>query len=281
MRGVVTMKLNKQLAILHSQALELVYSDKALTEDERYFILEHYHEAGNNANTLSGAFFTPLSLAKDFAVMNDYNHHRIVDLCAGIGRLSYHYQNRYSWSKRTNEITCIEVNPEYVDVGKRTVPEANWILADIFSVDYQSLGQFDLAISNPPFGKIKTGNNFTGSYTGSDFEFKCLELASTIAKNGAFILPQESSPFKYSGSREYIETSGWKFADFLKKSNFNSQFFCCSIDTSHVLNDWRNVKPLCEVIEFDFLEQLNFKEQLNNLSLAMDSKNTDVQLGLF
>ncbi|MDI2111727.1 methyltransferase [Commensalibacter nepenthis] len=208
------MSINKQAIKLHNQALDLVYSDKALNEDDRYFILEHYNEGINQHHKLIGAFFTPLTLARDFRVINNCDNGRIIDLCAGIGRLAYHYQNRYSYGV-SNEITCIEINREYVEVGKKVVPEANWILADIFDVNYDELGVFDLAISNPPYGKFKSSNNTMKL----DFEFQCLLLASKIAKEGAFILSQNSAPFKYSGSREYVDRFSKKYNDFLIKHN--------------------------------------------------------------
>lgn len=53
-------------------------------------------------------------------------------LCAGIGVLSYAAQLECSDRSRCYaDITCVELNPHYVEVGKKVVPEATWICADV------------------------------------------------------------------------------------------------------------------------------------------------------
>ena len=247
------MKLTKALAKLHQQAKDLVFSDKQLTEDDKFFILENYHEAGNSNNAVAGAFFTPVGLASDLHITNSIDDGKIIDLCAGIGRLAYFFRNENCWGDRNNQIVCVELNSEYVEVGKRILPEATWINASIFDVDYTQFGQFDMAISNPPFGRIKTADNFKGKYKGAEFEFKCLELASQIATYGAFILPCESSPFQYI-NRVYQSEAGRKYKKFQKEADFNYWGDSCSIDASFYQDDWKGVKPACEVVSFEFLE---------------------------
>lgn len=45
------------------------------------------------------------------------------------------------------DITCVELNPHYVEVGKKVVPEATWICADVLDPFLPDLlGQFDFAI---------------------------------------------------------------------------------------------------------------------------------------
>ena len=47
-------------------------------------------------------------------------------LCAGIGVLSYAAQLECSDRSRCYaDITCVELNPHYVEVGKKVVPEAH------------------------------------------------------------------------------------------------------------------------------------------------------------
>ncbi|GGS37722.1 hypothetical protein GCM10010205_79500 [Streptomyces nojiriensis] len=48
----------------------------------------------------------------------------------------------------------MERNPEYVAVGKRVLPDARWICADIVTMDTKTLGLggFDYAVANPPYG---------------------------------------------------------------------------------------------------------------------------------
>lgn len=238
------MKLSKQQSKLHQQAMDLVYSDKSLTWDQRKFILDNYFEAQGQLNALAGAFFTPFDLANDFAVevgggvLEDGS---IVDLCAGIGMLSFACQDKGA------DITCVEFCPEYVKVGRRVMPDANWIEADVFGVD---LGQFTFAISNPPFGAIK-GDAFSGKYTGGQFEYKVIELASRIASYGVFLLPQQSAPFRYSGERCYREEEGDKARKFREQTGI-VMGANCGIDTSIYRSHWHSVSPICEIVCCDF-----------------------------
>ena len=49
-----------------------------------------------------------------------------IEHCAGIGRLSYYQYLR----NNPTHITCVELNPEYVMIGKRVLPQAEWITGD-------------------------------------------------------------------------------------------------------------------------------------------------------
>lgn len=241
-------KLSKELAKRHNQAMELVHSDKKLTIDDRYFILENFHEGATNMNGLAGAFFTPEGLANDLSIevaggCLDGADSSIIDLCAGIGRLSFACRDR---AKR---YVCVEQNPEYAAVGKRVMPEAEWICADVFSIG--DLGRFTWAISNPPFGAIKTGSGFTGSYTGAKFEYRVIELASRLAEWGAFIVPQASAPFRYSGQRCYREEVDSECAKFIEQTGIALEMNC-GIDTSAYVGEWKGVSPLCEIVLCEF-----------------------------
>jgi hypothetical protein len=79
-------KISKEEAARHEEAEKLLEKD-VLTISEREYVLEHWHEGARHLNSVAGAFFTPLELARDFAV--EVTGRRIIDLCAGIGRLSY------------------------------------------------------------------------------------------------------------------------------------------------------------------------------------------------
>lgn len=107
-------KLPKALAKKHREAMDLVRSGRALTLTERDFVLEHFHEGAEHMNSLAGAFFTPESLASDFSL--EVGPGRILDLCAGIGRLSiacsHRLPNRY---ERASSFVCVELNPAYVE----------------------------------------------------------------------------------------------------------------------------------------------------------------------
>ena len=123
----------------------------------------------------------------------------IIDLCAGIGALAFHVIERSTYRSPISEMVCIEINPRYVEIGRKLAPDARWINADVMDwrewhTDELDGARFDYAISNPPFGKVRrTGNGPT--YRGPEFEFHVIDIASRLANNGTFILPQMSSSF--------------------------------------------------------------------------------------
>jgi hypothetical protein len=126
------------------------------------------------------------------------------------------------------------------------MPTATWICGSIFDVEFDH--KFDCAISNPPFGNIKTGRENDGL---GGFEFSAIVRASQLAKSGVFILPQMSTPFKYSGSQCFEKTMPDKVKRFIDKTGIGFEFNC-GIDTSQYLKSWHGVSPLCEVCNFEF-----------------------------
>ena len=236
-------KISKEAAKRHKQALDLVHSDKRLTLDDRFFILENFHEGATQLNGLAGAFFTPEGLARDLSIEVCGSGRSIIDLCAGIGGLAFACRDK---AKR---IVCVEQNSEYAEVGKRVMPEAEWIVGDVFSLG--DIGHFDWAISNPPFGAIKTGSSVKGAYTGAKFEYRVIELASKIADNGTFIIPQQSAPFRYSGQRGYSVSIDRECEKFMQQTGIvlgNN----CGLDTSSYLDEWKGVSPMCEIVVCEF-----------------------------
>lgn len=228
----------------HLKAMDLVNSDKKLNLDERFFIVENYREDATNMNASAGAFFTPVELATSFQVELDSNLH-IVDLCAGIGTLSL-LTHVHNFPK---SLTCVELNPEYVKVGKRVVPEADWICAD--ALTHQFDGSFDLAISNPPFGVIKT-SDWNDKYTGSLFEFKVIERASQISDYAVMIIPANSAGFIQSGVVSRKTVCNKNLEKFIEQTGICFQASC--VDTSFASDDWNGAKPQVEIITSDFRE---------------------------
>lgn len=235
-------KLTKDETKKHNQVMELINSDKALTFDEKWFIIENFHEGANNNNGFAGAFFTPILFARDFAL--EVYGNTVIDLCAGIGALSFFIMNTYNKDDMPKELVCVELNHSYYEVGKKVLPEADWVLHD--ALTFNPGKTFDQSISNPPFGNIKTSNYKDPLYTGSEFEYKIISKCSTISNTGAFILPQLSSGFKYSGNRYYERCEMSKYLKFKKDTSFEINPGI-GIDTSIYKNEWKGVSPATEV----------------------------------
>lgn len=238
-------RLSKNQIKLHSEAEEILKKD-VLTYDEKIFVYENWNEAATNNNAAAGAFFTPLGLAQDFSICL-YENAPTVDLCAGIGILSffaYHFKNC--------PVTCIEINPDYVRVGKKLLPEATWINASIFDQKaLMDLPIFKQAISNPPFGRFET-STVDMKYKGNEFEFLTIEIASKISEEGTLILPQQSTPFKYSGNKYYEETEpSQKLKKFLKETE-HKMSLSVGIDTGYYINSWKGVNPMCEIVDVEY-----------------------------
>lgn len=254
-------KLTKDEAKRHEQALILL-DKKTLTDDDRIFIMENWQESANHVNSTAGAFFTPHGLARD-AALDVCNTGRVIDLCAGIGSLSLAvFWNGYyprEQAGETLELVCVELNPEYVEIGRKMLPEATWICGSIFDLP-ADIGRFDYAISNPPFGNIKTGGEWKGKYTGSDFEFRAIEVASQLADFGTFIIPQSSAGFRYSGAHYYEHSDNErdsfrapKYQKFSQQTGIRLDVGC-GVDTTFYKDEWHGVSPLVEIACADFTE---------------------------
>lgn len=245
-------KLTKAQAKAHQQACDIIAKD-VLTEDDKLFVLENWQESASHINTVAGAFFTPIDLARDFSI--ETYPGRIIDLCAGIGMLSFAVRSKHQWDKAPLDITCIELNPDYVAVGRKILPEARWIEASVFDVLDMDLGHFDIAISNPPFGRVKRPDGKSAPrYTGGEFEFHVIDIAAHLANYGVFILPQMSSGFRYSGSQHYRRDTSGKAVDFQRQTGIYLGPNC-GIDTALYKDSWRGVSPICEIVCCEFEEE--------------------------
>ncbi|WP_082640625.1 methyltransferase, partial [Aureimonas sp. N4] len=243
-------KLTKAQRKDHAEAEAILTKDR-LTDDEREFVLRNWHEGANFINGAAGAFFTPYDLASDFAI--DAGTGRVIDLCAGIGGLAYHVVQRGTWNAQgTSELTCVEINPRYVEVGRKLVPEARWINADVFDWHALELGHFDVAIGNPPFGRVRRSGN-APRYRGPEFEFHIIDIAAELADRGAFLIPQGSASFRYSGAPYFDRLKTGKGYDFQSLTGWEMDGGV-GIDTSLFRDQWKDTAITCEVACFDFTE---------------------------
>lgn len=250
-------KLTKQEAKQHQQACDLLATDRPLRSDDQEFVLRYWQESqqSTRANTLAGAFFTPLDLAWDFALQ--VGGPRILDLGAGIGTLSWaSWQRLTCWDQefaRRMRITCVEQNPDYIAVGRRVLPQADWVQADFFELPSEVTDEdYDYVIANPPFGSTpRTG---TGPrYTGPVFEYHLIDLAATLAPCGVFILPQNSAPFRYSGTPGHREHRTDECRKFERQTGIELGGNI-GIDTTFY-RGWHGVRPHVEIVTVDLLEQ--------------------------
>lgn len=249
-------KLTKIEIAAHDKALGLLNHER-LTDDDVRFIYKNYREDANHVNSKAGAYFTPLDLARDLAIHIPFAYNdtvRIIDLCAGIGVLSYAaFMSNIGRTHCRFDITCVEINPDYVEIGKILLPDAKWICGDASDLDMLgSLGRFDFAISNPPFGTfpVKCGK----IRDNGPFEYTIIKTAAQIADEGAFIIPQMSAPFVYSGSNNHRWLSCGKANIFEEKTGISLEFNL-GIDTADYKNDWHGVAPVCEIVCCDFSER--------------------------
>jgi len=193
-------KLTKKELSLHNEALDILEKDK-LTDDERWFVLENWRPSAGDV-TDGNAYFTPMSVAQSVAIETiDQGH--LLDLCAGTGRLSLHVYLRarnVHWEDKI-QITAVESNPDFVEVGRKVLPMVNWICDDIFRKDMWKGKRFTAVISNPPFGSRKRVDWL--GYNGP-MSLMALEIALRVSDAGAtFVLPK--------GYAEYAHTrNGYK-----------------------------------------------------------------------
>lgn len=249
-------RLSKAQAKAHGQAVELLEKD-VLTFEEKLFVLEHWQESANHVNSTAGAFFTPYPLASDFA-LECQGVGSVIDLCAGIGTLTLAVLQRNHccrWADHADHrpdprLVCVELNTEYVAVGRKIVPEAEWINASVFDLP-ADLGPFDLAISNPPFGAVDRAGGSAPRYSGRDFEYHVIDIAAHLARFGTFIIPAMSAPFRYSGERHYVEQSTTKHDRFVKQTGIELGANC-GIDTSIATGLWHGVAPVTEIVTAEF-----------------------------
>lgn len=190
-------------------------------------------------------------------------------MCAGIGTLAFTISNQHDyWRDNPNaQITCVEINPDYVEVGKKILPEANWVLGSVLDEKLiSSLGKFDQSISNPPFGRVQTDSTSWLNYRGPEFEFKVIEVASKISRDGAFILPQVSCPFELSGQPHFIckrhnGSLSSKLISFERDTGITLGHNI-GIDTSCYRDQWRGVNITTEIVEVEFDYQDEPKEEI-------------------
>lgn len=241
-------KLSKRDLAKHEKAAHLVALDRPLSLDERVQVAEDWHEGAGGDQTAASAFFTPCDFASDLRI-DMPQRGTFVDLCAGIGRLAFFAGGQAMYEEYRHHyerIVCVERNPAYVAVGKRILPEAEWICGDIFDPEViRQIGRVDQAILNPPFGTTTKSPFDAPRYRGADFDLKAMDLAATLAPSCWAIVPRDRAPWDWRGNRKESPRAT-RFAD---ATGLDLHRFS-SIDPEYHRSEWRGTSPAVEIVGF-------------------------------
>ena len=238
-------KLTKMEHKLHKQACDILLKDN-LTYDEKWFVAENWHEGATHEQGFAGAYFTPLPIARGVA-MHASGQRRVIDICAGIGTLAFALHEWTGWHNVRPEIVCVERNPDYIAVGKKILPEATWIEADVFDLPSDLTG-FDCAISNPPFGRVRTAP----AGLKHSAEYEVIRVASQIAAFGVFVLPAGSVPFSIGQDwHNEFDIECAKYEKFLADTGIVLEPNCGIMTVGEGIK-WRGVKIATEIALAEF-----------------------------
>lgn len=256
-------KISKRILAKHNEAVELLKKEE-LNFNDREFIFYNYHEGAGKMNNLISAHFTPYSIAR--SIMHNVAYPNcFVDLCAGIGILSYALKRQNEWDNAPIFGICIENCTEYYEVGKKLLPEFHWINGDCFDPkvmqevrDLLNDRKFSI-VSNPPYGKqIKTNTKDLLKYSGGNFEYKAVEWGAIMgAYDGAYLIPQSACPFKYSFNQGYEEQECTEYDKFNKQTGLELKMntgYSTEIPEDDEGGDWKDVKIITEVVDIDYYD---------------------------
>lgn len=268
-------KLTQKEIKAHSRAIDLVQSGATLNNDQIADVLIGYHEGATHSNASTSAFFTPFELAMSFAI-DLPSGGRIIDLCAGIGMLSAAAKIYHEMNPGTLEFTLVELDPQYAAIAQRLLPEARVICGSIFDPAVQEElrdGMYDVAISNPPFGTKNVAGGRSRRYTGHSCEYAIIDIASDIANEGLFLLPQQAVPFQLSGVNYLRRNEGSReYQKFLTETSITLKPGC-GVDTDFARYLWRGTNIRTEIASADFIEARSLRK-------ANEFNTSTGQLGL-
>jgi len=248
------MKFSKKDLALQKKVDEVLLKDN-LTFEDKEFIYQDFNPGSISDVTTHSAYFTPLDLAYDFALFAG-RYGTCVDMCAGIGILSFCARIRDTQEKNISNQICIERNPDYIKIGKTLLPEAIWIEGDIFDKAIwdgiiAKYGKIDSIVSNPPFGKVtKTGADRSWlKYKGADLDIAAIEVALKNSTDVSMLLPKSSVSFRYSGRPYFEEVECKKIIKLKEDTGMKFTMTNPGIDTS-VYDDFKNTKYHVEHVDF-------------------------------
>lgn len=267
-------KLSKREISKQVELKELIDSGN-LTEDQVEHIYQEFNEGFIGDVTHSSAYFTPLDLAFDFSLMSP-THGVLLDACAGNGVLSYTAKIRDTHHNNIKQQICIEKNPEFVTIGEKLVPEADWYCGSIFDQQLHQkifkkhgIKQYDSMLSNPPFGTVTMkyvadGERDWLGYTGKEFDMAVIEVGFKLAESHSYILPQQSCTFQVSGVSYHQHKENRKFNKLKKDINAPHLIqLWSSIDTT-CYDGFKNTKALVECLTVENDIPIELKDHSSN-----------------
>lgn len=247
-------RITKEKSKLHDQAMDLIFgTDRNLKWDELWFCFNNYNPMAEHNVSKGAIFFTPEGICEQFATAVGGVGGKLIDLCAGIGKLSAYVMahNGVGWyGSRTMQfhgdlesVTCVENNPEFVKVGKRLLPQADWVEGSVFDAELMaSLGEFNVAISNPPYGNIPSVKQANWTRTTGGAEWRVMEVACRMCWNGGkMIVPKIVSDYDLE-KREYRkEKEGDKYIRKAWEHVGNIALNPWAVDLREYQRDWEGM----------------------------------------
>ncbi len=138
-----------------------------------------------------------------------------------------------------------------MEIGRKLLPEARWINADVFDWRELDLGRYDCAIGNPPFGRVKRQGMArviavrTSSFTLSIslLSLPTMALSSCRSSPPAFAIPERS--FTNVLRRGAASISSVRPA---------LKWWAAQVSTRLLSRQMEGRCPLCEIVCIEFAE---------------------------
>lgn len=248
------MKLSRAALRRHRDAMDLINAGRRLTIDEMEKVFSDFDPRVTGIREARQEFFTPVELASSLSLEVGHQDEGtvIVDMCAGIGVLSFAVQQlNYDIAL---DIHAIEINPDFVEIGQKLLPDVTWHCGDFRDLEiWRQIPNTDVAISNPPFGKIPAWDGESWlTFKGKRGALQAVEVGVRQAERGiAAIVPQSCSPIHYSGvvQMQYVEPQGdlKRFVESFPSAVFGIG----SIDTSCFQKMWKGASPKVEIVNVE------------------------------
>jgi hypothetical protein len=267
-------RLSKASLKLQKEVRALLERPEPWSPEEIDWIYENYDPAMDDNVTERGVFFTPLDLAMDAALFTNRNGH-LVDMCAGIGGLSFSLLTRNFHHETIKSITLVEFNPVFTEMSRRLLSPLSAFTESRSTIDLHFVNgsvwnpslwssitsgltefKLDTMLSNPPYGKCSPEERQEASwmhYQG-ERELMAIELAWRYAQDATMIIPPGSCEFRYSGRPYYDRQASTKVDRFRKKmpETFTMHMECDGVDTSIFHDEWKGTKITTEVASITF-----------------------------